>query len=103
MRLRTLMVLVLVHLCLGMADRAPAGGGRPSPDRARPAPPKVYPVALRYRQQLDQQLLLLSAPQSPAPAPAVRAAGGPPGWLVERASPLPSGAALLSLLVRLQP
>ena len=102
MRLRMLMVLVLAPLCLGMADRAPAAHHRPGPAPDRPAPAKVFPVALRYRQQLYQQVLLPSPP-TPALAPRVRPAGDPPGRLVERTAPLPSGTALLNLLVRLQP
>jgi hypothetical protein len=100
MRLRTLLVLVLLPLCLAMTGRAPAAGAVPAPDRARPVPPKVYPVALRYRQQFYQQVAL---PAPPSPVQAWRPGAAPTPPPVERTSSLPSGALLLSLLVRLQP
>ncbi len=98
---RTLLVLVLAPLCLGMIGRAPADGGRHLPGQPRPAPVKVYPVALRYRQQLYQRISL-PAPPAPAPAPDVRPAGGLPGRPVERLPSRAFGALLLSLLARLQ-
>jgi hypothetical protein len=102
MRLRTLPVLLLVLLCLGVAPRAPAAGGRTGPSRAPSAAQKVYPVALRYRQQLNQQVRL-SSPHSTAPALPARPADDLPGRLADGAPPLPAGTVLLSLLQRLQP
>jgi hypothetical protein len=100
MRLRLLVVLVFVLLCLGMVGRTPAAHHRTESARDQLARAKVFPVALRYRQQLDQQVLL---PAPPPPAPAPRTAGGPPGRSVARASSPFATTALLSLLARLQP
>jgi hypothetical protein len=94
MRPRTLLVVVLILFCLRMSGRAPAAG----PERSASGPPKVYPVSLRYRQQLERQVRL----PAPAPRPAARP-GDRPAPPVERAAPLLSDPALPSLLVRLQP
>jgi hypothetical protein len=100
MRLRTLLVLVLVPLCLGMARRAPAAGGRAGPARVPSAAQKVYPVALRYRQQFDQQVRLASPPSPARLRPAADDFPGPPAEVA--LPPPPSGAVRLSLLERLQ-
>jgi hypothetical protein len=100
MRLRTLLVLMLVPLCLGMAPRAPAAGGA-GPARVPSAAQKVYPVAIRYRQQLDQQVRL-SSPPSPAPARLRTTADTLPAQPVPAALPPPGVGTRLSLLERLQ-
>jgi hypothetical protein len=101
MRLRALLVVVLILLCVRMSGRAPAAGPRPGSDRAPPGPQKVYPFSLRYRQQIEQQVRF-RAPVPPA-VPAVRPADHRSGRHVEPAAFLPAGPAQLSLLVRLQP
>ena len=100
MRARTLLVVVLILLCLRMSGRAPAVSPPTGPERAPSVPQKVYPFSLRYRQQLDQQVLL---PASPAPTPVTRPGADRPGRPPQVSRPLASKPALLSLLVRLQP
>ncbi len=99
MRPRTLLVVVLILFCVRMSGRAPAAGPRPGPDGAPAGPQKVYPVSLRYRQQLDRQVRL---PAPTSPAPPVRPPDGRPLRLAAATAAPPSEPALPSLLVRLQ-
>jgi hypothetical protein len=98
MRARTLLVVVLILLCVRMSGRAPAASPRTGPDRAASCPQKAFPLSLRYRQQLEQQVRL-PAPLAP---PAVRPADDRPGRPVDQAALLPVEPAPLSRLVRLQ-
>ena len=74
MLVRVLLALTFAFAPWGIAAECPAAAARPAPDRAPCPPQKVFPVSLRYRQEIARRIALAG------PAAAPRAAdGGLPG------------------------
>jgi hypothetical protein len=103
MRCHTILLFLLLLLRLGKAGWLAAAPHGSLPNHDPRCPAKFYPLSLRYRQQLYQQIrpstarpaVALSAARTAAPPPLVR--------LDDKAPSVPSPAALLLFLcVRLR-
>ena len=66
MRPRGLLVLLLILFCLGMAGPFPGTLEASLTGRSLVSPTPVYPIAFRYRHQLDHQIRLLGQPSEDA-------------------------------------
>src|SRR5262245_15233453 len=102
MRSRTVLLFILLLLRLGKVGWLPAAPNGSLPNHDPRCPAKFYPLSLRYRQQLYQQI----RPSTVRPAvalPAARTAAPPPARLADQAPAVPSPAALpLFLCARLR-
>src|SRR6266852_4869005 len=58
MLLRILLVLILVPCSAGIAPEFPRAGAKPQPNSDRCSVKKFVPIAIRYRQQIYQKIVL---------------------------------------------
>src|SRR5205823_4358694 len=98
---RTILVLILIQVSLGMAGPFPAAPNSPGLSGHRSAPPPVFPYSLRLREQIAQQIRL-SRQSLALSFPAICAASPCPDGRGSFATPPLFGTVLLSLLARLQ-
>jgi hypothetical protein len=101
MKPHTLFVF-LVFLFLWGANEALASSWLPHPEQQTPADQEVFPLALRYREQLLDQSIPNICPLLPddlLPQPAPRRG---PSACAEGIRPRPTGDTLLSLLMSLR-
>jgi hypothetical protein len=101
MHCRILLVVALTYLSVGLGGTLPAAAHR-ADARDRCAPTQVFPVALRYRQQIDQQIRLSSRRRAGLPAPAVTPGASAARPAQEVASPAPARTPLTYVLLQLR-
>jgi hypothetical protein len=101
MVVRRALVLLLVYLSVSLAGPLPALANRANARGQRPAPVKVYPYSLWFREQVFQQIRLTGERRPPFISTVLLAHFHPNAW-EERATHPPFAAVLLSLIAQLQ-
>ena len=98
MCIRAVILLLIALPRVGMPNSLPAATTRADASRQRPAVDKFFPLALRYRQQIDRQIRLSG---SEGRFPAGETTSALPGRPAGPGAPPCSGFVLLHRLKRL--
>ena len=99
--MRVLVLYLLISFCVGMCDGYAPINGKSTPQCGEHETPKYLPIALRYRQLLDQQIQLLPCLTSCLSAGA-SASASPRDQSGESDATLRTGTLISYLLLRLQ-
>ncbi len=101
MRIHILLVLILFQACLGNSGTLPDGLGQPGANHDRQGRMRYIPLALRFRQQIDEQIRRSTQHVSISDRGPFTAERASVRWQHSSAS-LSRNTSLLILLMRLQ-